>query len=120
MYLKKIRMPDGNIYLSIMDKYYDPEKKYARVEKIGYVQELAGTYPDLIAYFTERVRELSLPKKRDELRQKFNLLRNEVFFGNFSSCLRAGGEYSNFFDSFAGFARFPIMDLLCTSLISEE
>lgn len=69
MYLKKKKMPDGDIYLSIMDKFYDPEKKYARertVEGIGYVSELEAEYPDPIAYFTERAKRLTLQKKEEQ------------------------------------------------------
>lgn len=69
MYLKKKKMPDGDIYLSIMDKFYDPEKKYARertVEGIGYVSELEAEYPDPVAYFTERAKRLTLQKKEEQ------------------------------------------------------
>ena len=43
MYLKKKKEPNGDIYLSIMEKYYDSQKKIARertVEGIGHVSEL--------------------------------------------------------------------------------
>ena len=54
MYLKKRTNKDGDIYLSIMEKYYDSNAKKTRertVKAIGYVSELATQYPDPIAHF---------------------------------------------------------------------
>ncbi|MDI9468821.1 MAG: hypothetical protein QM296_01290 [Bacillota bacterium] len=73
MYLKKKNMPNGDIYLSIMEKYYDPVKKQSKertIEGIGYVSKLKAQYPDPIAYFSERADLLTLKKKEEEEKQQ--------------------------------------------------
>ena len=62
MYLKKKTEPDGDIYLSIMEKYYDRKKKATRertVEGIGHVSELRRQYDDPIAHFTQYAKQLT-------------------------------------------------------------
>ena len=69
MYLKKKREPDGDIYLSIMEKYYDSQKRSARertVEGIGHVSELKKDYDDPVAYFTRYAKELTEQKKKEK------------------------------------------------------
>lgn len=66
MYLKKKAEPDGDIYISIMEKYYDRKKKTTRertVEGIGHVSELRKQYKDPIAHFTEYAKQLTEEKK---------------------------------------------------------
>ena len=68
MYLKKQKMPNGDVHLSIKEKYYDPEKKVAKektVEVVGLLSKLEGKYPDPIAYFTKRAKELTAQKKEE-------------------------------------------------------
>lgn len=58
MYLKQTPQKSGRIYLSIVDNYYDRDKKYSRqytVEKIGYLDALEKDFPDPIAHFSQRV-----------------------------------------------------------------
>lgn len=66
MYLKKTPNPKGRIRLSIVDSYYDKEKKYARqktIESLGWLDELEKQYDDPIAHFTKRVEQLKAEKK---------------------------------------------------------
>ena len=71
MYLKKKREPNGDIYLSIMEKYYDSQKKIARertVEGIGHISELKKEYYDPVAHFTRYARNsLNRRKKKKQL-----------------------------------------------------
>lgn len=65
MYLKKTKTKNGRIHLSIVDSYYDKEKKYARqvtIESIGYLDEAEKHYDDPIAHFKQRVEELKKAK----------------------------------------------------------
>ena len=69
MYLKKKKEPNGDIYLSIMEKYYDSQKKIARertVEGIGHISELKKEYDDPVAYFTRYAKELTEQKKKEK------------------------------------------------------
>lgn len=66
MYLKKTPDAKGRIRLSIVDSYYDKQKKCARqitVESIGFLEELEKTYSDPIAHFTDRTEQLKAEKK---------------------------------------------------------
>lgn len=84
MYLKKKKEPDGDIYLSIMEKYYDNVKKTARektVEKIGYVSELRKDYDDPIAHFSRYVKELTQKKKAE---------RNQTIMIDMNATLEVG------------------------------
>ena len=68
MYLKKKKEADGDIYLSIMEKYYDRKKKVTRertVKGLGRVSELKEEYPDPIAHFTAYTQELTKQAKTD-------------------------------------------------------
>ena len=65
MYLKKTPQKSGKIYLSIVDGYYDKQKKYSKqvtIEKLGYLDDLEKEYDDPIAFFTERVNQLKMEK----------------------------------------------------------
>lgn len=68
MYLKKRTNKDGDIYLSIMEKYYDSNAKKTRertVKAIGYVSELATQYPDPIAHFKTVAEDMTFKKKEE-------------------------------------------------------
>ena len=70
MYLKKKTEENGDIYLSIMEKYYDSSKKTARertVESIGHVSELRKKYDDPVAHFTKYAKELTEKAKEETL-----------------------------------------------------
>lgn len=66
MHLKKTPSPNGRIRLSIVDTYYDKQKKCTRqktIESIGFLDELEKIYDDPIAHFTKRVEQLREEKK---------------------------------------------------------
>lgn len=66
MHLKKTPNRNGRIRLSIVDTYYDKQKKSTRqktIESIGYLDDLEKIYEDPIAYFQKRVDELREEKK---------------------------------------------------------
>ena len=53
MYLNKLKKPNGDIYLSIREKYHVPKKgaRERTVESIGYLSKLKEQYDDPIAFF---------------------------------------------------------------------
>ena len=61
MYLNKLKKPNGDIYLSIREKYHVPKvgSRERTIESIGYVSELRKKYDDPIAYFTMYAKELT-------------------------------------------------------------
>jgi len=61
MYLNKLKKPNGDIYLSIREKYHVPKvgSRERTVESIGYLSELKKTIKDPIAYYTQYARELT-------------------------------------------------------------
>jgi hypothetical protein len=65
MYLNKLKKPNGDIYLSIREKYHVPKKgaRERTIESIGYVSALKEKYDDPIAFFTKRAKELTEQKK---------------------------------------------------------
>lgn len=66
MHLKKTPNRNGRIRLSIVDTYYDKQRKATRqktIESIGYLDELEKIYDDPIAHFQKRVDELCEEKK---------------------------------------------------------
>lgn len=68
MYLNKLKKPNGDIYLSIREKYHVPKKgsRERVIESIGYVSTLKDKYDDPIAFFTQRAKELTEQKKIQE------------------------------------------------------
>lgn len=69
MYLKKTPNPKGRIRLSIVDNYYNKEKKCSRqttIETLGWLDELEQKYEDPIAYFKERVAMLNKEKQEKQ------------------------------------------------------
>lgn len=65
MYLNKQKKPNGDIYLSIREKYHVPKvgSRERVVEKVGYVSVLKEKYDDPIAYFTQRAKDLTIQNK---------------------------------------------------------
>ena len=66
MHLKKTPNRNGRIRLSIVDTYYDKQKKCSRqktIESIGFLDELEKIYEDPISHFQKRVDELREEKK---------------------------------------------------------
>ncbi len=66
MYLKRTPHPNGRIRLSIVDSYYDKQKKCSRqttIESLGFLDDLEKIYDDPITYFQNRVEQLKEEKK---------------------------------------------------------
>ena len=61
MYLNKLKKPNGDIYLSIREKYHIPKvgSRERTVESIGYLSKLKETMEDPIAYYTQYAKELT-------------------------------------------------------------
>ena len=69
MYLKKTPNAQGRIRLSIVDNYYDKQKKCSRqktIESIGFLDELEKIYEDPISHFQKRVELLNQQKKEKQ------------------------------------------------------
>lgn len=66
MFLKKTPTSNGRIRLAIVDAYYDKNTKKSKhkvVESIGFLDELEEHYPDPVAHFTARAKQLTREKK---------------------------------------------------------
>ena len=85
MYLKKQNRPNGDIYLSIMEKYYVPGKGSCErtYEGIGLVSELKKKYKDPIAHFTAYAKQLTEEKKAERKEKStetdFNIIHEIQF-----------------------------------------
>lgn len=68
MYLHKLKKPNGDIYLSIKEKYYVPQKgaRERTVESLGYLSTLKKQYDDPIAFFTQKAHEMTEQKKLEK------------------------------------------------------
>ena len=69
MYLKKKKEADGDIYLSVMEKYYDSKNKVTRertIKGIGHVSQLKKEHDDPIAYYTQYAKELTQRVKEEK------------------------------------------------------
>ncbi len=69
MYLKKTPNAHGRIRLSIVDNYYDKQKKCSRqktIESLGFLDELEQEFDDPISYFSKRVELLNQQKKEKQ------------------------------------------------------
>lgn len=69
MYLKKKKEANGDIYLSVMEKYYDSKNKTTRertVQGIGHVSQLSRDYDDPIAHYTRYAQELTEKKNAEK------------------------------------------------------
>ena len=85
MHLKKTKQKNGRVYLSIVEGYYDPVKKYSRantIKKIGYLDDLEKEYPDPIAHFTETVNKMNEKKLEDKLCKTIVISGTERVEGN--------------------------------------
>ena len=65
MYLHKLKKPNGDIYLTIKEKYHVPKvgARERTVESVGYLSALKEQYDDPIAFFTQRAKDLTAAKK---------------------------------------------------------
>lgn len=73
MYLHKLKKPNGDIYLSIKEKYHVPGKgaREKTVKSLGYVSELRKTFEDPVAHFSQVAAEMTVQKKEE---RSFRLL----------------------------------------------
>lgn len=79
MYLKKKTEANGDVYLSVMEKYYDRSKKATRertVEGIGHLSALKKEYDDPITHFTQYAKSLT-EKKKAEISRTFTIDMSE-------------------------------------------
>lgn len=65
MYLNKQKKPNGDIYLSIREKYHVPKKgaRERTIESLGYLSDLEKKIEDPISYYTQYAKELTAKKK---------------------------------------------------------
>ena len=65
MYLKQQKKPNGDIYLSVMEKYHVPKvgARERTVLSAGYVSKLKKQFKDPIAHFTEIAKQMTEEKK---------------------------------------------------------
>jgi transposase len=85
MYLKKSKRKNGRTYLSIVDGYYDPQRRHTRtitIQKIGYADAFTDQYEDPIAHFEEVVARMNEQKKADKQRINISIDPNETFDGD--------------------------------------
>ena len=90
MYLKKTPSAQGRIRLSIVDNYYDKQKKCSRqktIESIGFLDELEKIYEDPISHFQKRVELLNQQKKEKQAPINFTFSVLEITFARTSAML---------------------------------
>ena len=70
MYLNKQKKPNGDIYLSIREKYHIPKvgSREKTIETLGYLSKLKETIDDPIAYYTQYAKELTEKSKVEKSR----------------------------------------------------
>ncbi len=80
MYLRKLKKPDGRLYLSIVKGYREQKTKKSRtktIKSLGYLDELNKEYDDPIAHFTEVAKQMTLEEKQNST-IKITLNKNEL------------------------------------------
>jgi len=76
MYLHKQKKKNGDIYLSIKEKYHVPKvgSRERTIESIGYLSKLKEQYDDPVKYFTQYAKELTERKKAEKTKDiKINM-----------------------------------------------
>ena len=78
MYLNKQKKPNGDIYLSIREKYHVPKvgSREKTIESLGYLSELKKTIDDPIAYYTQYAKNLT-KKRNSEKSRTISIDTNE-------------------------------------------
>lgn len=91
MYLYKQKKPNGDVYLSIKEKYHVKGKgsREKTIEKIGYLSQFRDQYDDPIAHFEEYVRELT-EKQQVERKQSVQIDTNAVLQTNTNDIRNVG------------------------------
>lgn len=79
MYLNKQKKPNGDIYLSIREKYHVPKvgAREKTIESLGYLSKLKETIDDPIAYYTQYAKELT-EKSRLEKEKTITIDTTEI------------------------------------------
>ena len=81
MHLKQTKQKSGRINLSIVDGYYDKEKKYTRqvtLENLGYLDDLEKEYGDPVTHFSKRVEELKKKKAQQSAPLVFEFSHKDI------------------------------------------
>ena len=76
MYLHKQKKKNGDIYLSIKEKYHVPKvgSRERTIESIGCLSKLKEQYDDPVKYFTQYAKELTERKKAEKTKDiKINM-----------------------------------------------
>lgn len=70
MYLNKQKKPNGDVYLSIREKYHVPNvgSREKTIESLGYLSELKKTVDDPIAYYSQYAKELTKKRNSEKTR----------------------------------------------------
>lgn len=68
MYLHKLKKPNGDIYLTIKEKYHVPGvgAREKTIQSIGYVSALKKDYDDPIAFFSKKAADMTVEKKKEK------------------------------------------------------
>lgn len=68
MYLHKLKKSNGDIYLTIKEKYHVPKvgAREKTIKSLGYVSELKKDYDDPIAYFTQMAKDMTSEKNKEK------------------------------------------------------
>lgn len=68
MYLHKLKKPNGDIYLTIKEKYHVPKvgARERTIQSIGYLSVLKKEYDDPIAYFSKKAADMTAEKKKEK------------------------------------------------------
>ena len=82
MYLKKVtNKKTGRTYLSIVQSYWDKNKKQANavtVKSLGYLDELEKEYDDPITFFTIEANQMDEQRLQDNADVTFSIAKNEM------------------------------------------
>ena len=69
MYLKKAVKPSGRIYMTIVEKYRDPESGKSKdkpIKVIGYADEYKDQYEDPVAHFKNLAKQMTLEAEEEK------------------------------------------------------
>ena len=68
MFLRKIKKPDGRIYLAIVESYQTVDKKIRSktIQSLGYVDALEKEYDDPIAHFTQVATQMTIEQRQNK------------------------------------------------------
>ena len=88
MYLHKLKKPNGDIYLTIKEKYHVPKvgARERTIESIGYLSALKKDYYDPIAYFSKKAADMTIEKKKEKSKvitidtsEKMDIQTDDIF-----------------------------------------